>query len=91
VVLSGSFHAIRSWIISEVSGVATQSVTFYDGATSTGSTSSWGPINLAPGQTVTYHFGDVGLTASSGSLFMGIGQNCRGTPSGLVAGVVFIQ
>jgi hypothetical protein len=93
-LIAAGFHSLLGFTVSEVSGVASQTVTFYDGATSSPSVGGafFGPVNLGPGQTVTA--GNVlpgGWTASSGILTLGVGLNGRGTPSGLVAGAVFYQ
>lgn len=87
LLVSGQFNNLLGFTVSEVSGNASQTVTFYDGATSSAANPNFGRINLAPNQTITQWLPNGGWNASSGNLYLGVGVG-GGTPSGLVAGAV---
>lgn len=91
VLIPSGFHTLWGYQVSEVGGAASQTVSFYDGATSSSANTNFGRVNLTLNQTVTNWFAPGGINASSGQLYLAVGVGGPGTPSGLVAGVVFYQ
>jgi hypothetical protein len=84
-LISSGFHAITAWSIAEVTGTATATLAFYDGAGASPGNTHYGVISLAPNESIRDAF-PFALTGSSGQLWLGVGSS-----AGAVAGAVAYQ